>query len=104
MDMSSAEKAADLLQVDRMELKRTLSERVIAARGEIMQKLHTLTEAEYGLNALAKVCALFSLRHRVLQRAIIEYLASLLNLCRDGRLNESLFAGHLRPTVHVDCE
>lgn len=55
MEMDSADKAADLLQVDRMELKRTLSERVIAARGEIMQKLHTLTEAEYGRNALAKV-------------------------------------------------
>ncbi len=55
IETSSADKTADLLQVDREELKRTLCERVIAARGEIMQKTHTLVEAEYGKDALAKV-------------------------------------------------
>lgn len=60
-DLNSANKTADLLQVDREELKRTLCERVIAARGEIMQKTHTFTEAEYGRDALAKVCNLDNL-------------------------------------------
>lgn len=55
IELGSVHKTADLLQVDREELKRTLCERVIAARGEIMQKMHTLVEAEYGKNALAKV-------------------------------------------------
>lgn len=55
IELDSVHKTADLLQVDKEELKRTLCERVIAARGEIMQKTHTLAEAEYGRNALAKV-------------------------------------------------
>lgn len=55
VEMDSVNKTADLLQVDKEELKRTLCERVIAARGEIMQKTHTLAEAEYGKDALAKV-------------------------------------------------
>lgn len=37
------------------ELSKALSERVIAARGEVMKKMHTLLEAEYGRDALAKV-------------------------------------------------
>ncbi|XKL60916.1 hypothetical protein PGB90_007973 [Kerria lacca] len=54
IDTNSMNKTADLLQVNAEELKRTLCERVIAARGEIMQKSHTLIEAEFGKNALAK--------------------------------------------------
>lgn len=58
VEMDSVNKTADLLQVSKEELKRTLCERVIAARGEIMQKTHTLAEAEYGKDALAKVLSL----------------------------------------------
>lgn len=46
---------AKLLSVAEGELLTALTERVIAARGEVMQKTHTLTEAEYGRDALAKV-------------------------------------------------
>ncbi|XP_063236285.1 unconventional myosin ID [Bacillus rossius redtenbacheri] len=45
---------ATLLEVTPGELSRALSERVIAARGEVMQKTHTVSEAEYGRDALAK--------------------------------------------------
>ena len=44
-----------MLHVAEVELKRALTERVIAARGEVMQKMHTHSEAEYGRDALAKV-------------------------------------------------
>jgi myosin-1 len=44
-----------MLNVMPGELSKALSERVIAARGEVMQKTHTLSEAEYGRDALAKV-------------------------------------------------
>nr|CAD7591668.1 unnamed protein product [Timema genevievae] len=45
---------AALLKVTPEELSQALSERVIAARGEVMQKTHTVSEAEYGRDALAK--------------------------------------------------
>ncbi|XP_015183873.1 PREDICTED: myosin-IA [Polistes dominula] len=45
---------ADLFSIGSNELRTALSQRVIAAGGEIMQKTHTLTEAEYGRDALAK--------------------------------------------------
>lgn len=48
-------KVSRLLHVAEVELKRALTERVIAARGEVMQKMHTHSEAEYGRDALAKV-------------------------------------------------
>lgn len=48
-------RVSSLLSVGESELRRALTERVIAARGEVMQKTHTLTEAEYGRDALAKV-------------------------------------------------
>lgn len=63
IDTNSMNKTADLLQVNAEELKRTLCERVIAARGEIMQKSHTLIEAEFGKNALAKVWILVNELH-----------------------------------------
>ncbi|KAK7866208.1 hypothetical protein R5R35_001420 [Gryllus longicercus] len=47
-------KAAALLAVTPQDLSKALSERVIAARGEVMQKTHTVSEAEYGRDALAK--------------------------------------------------
>ncbi|KAL0268992.1 UNVERIFIED_CONTAM: hypothetical protein PYX00_010747 [Menopon gallinae] len=43
-----------LLDVTGSELQKALSERVIAARGEVMQKCLTLSEAEYVRDALAK--------------------------------------------------
>lgn len=47
---------AQLLSINSSELNTALSHRVIAAGGEVMQKTHTLNEAEYGRDALAKVC------------------------------------------------
>ncbi|XP_011312006.1 myosin-IA [Fopius arisanus] len=46
--------AAKLFGIQSNELGRALSERVIAAGGEVMQKIHGLMEAEYGRDALAK--------------------------------------------------
>lgn len=46
---------AALFSIGSNELRTALSQRVIAAGGEIMQKTHTLVEAEYGRDALAKV-------------------------------------------------
>ncbi|XP_066998175.2 unconventional myosin ID [Anabrus simplex] len=53
-DPSIIAKVASLLTVTPNDLSQALSERVIAARGEVMQKTHTLAEAEYGRDALAK--------------------------------------------------
>ncbi|KAJ8680107.1 hypothetical protein QAD02_015894 [Eretmocerus hayati] len=46
--------AAHLLSVSPNELNAALTQRIIAAGGEVMQKTHTLVEAEYGRDALAK--------------------------------------------------
>ena len=46
---------ASLLSVDENELSRALCLRVIAARGELMEKSHTVPEALYGRDAFAKV-------------------------------------------------
>ncbi|XP_024946360.1 myosin-IA isoform X2 [Cephus cinctus] len=45
---------AKLLSISPNQLSTALSQRVIAAGGEIMQKTHTFVEAEYGRDALAK--------------------------------------------------
>ncbi|XP_019771399.1 unconventional myosin ID isoform X1 [Dendroctonus ponderosae] len=45
---------AALLQVKKTDLETALCERVIAARGDIMRKEHTESEASYGRNAFAK--------------------------------------------------
>lgn len=45
---------AELLQVKRSDLETALCERVIAARGDIMRKEHTITEAVFGRDAFAK--------------------------------------------------
>lgn len=47
--------AAHLLSISPNDLNTALTQRVIAAGGEVMQKKHTLVEAEYGRDALAKV-------------------------------------------------
>ncbi|XP_037927724.1 unconventional myosin ID [Teleopsis dalmanni] len=46
--------AAKLLQVTETELSSALTKRVIAAGGNVMQKDHNATQAEYGKDALAK--------------------------------------------------
>ncbi|XP_050497892.1 unconventional myosin ID isoform X1 [Diabrotica virgifera virgifera] len=46
--------AADLLQIKKSDLETALCERVIAARGDIMRKEHTETEASFGKDAFAK--------------------------------------------------
>lgn len=46
--------AAQLLRVTEEEMQRSLTERVIAARGEIMAKTHDIQQAEFGRDALAK--------------------------------------------------
>ncbi|XP_055639147.1 unconventional myosin ID [Toxorhynchites rutilus septentrionalis] len=46
--------ASQLLQVTEEEMMRSLSERVIAAKGEIMTKAHDTNQAEFGRDALAK--------------------------------------------------
>ncbi|XP_039296527.1 unconventional myosin ID isoform X2 [Nilaparvata lugens] len=45
---------ARLLEVDSNAVVTALTERVIAVKGEVMQKTHTLMQAEYGRDALAK--------------------------------------------------
>ncbi|XP_044731284.1 unconventional myosin ID [Chrysoperla carnea] len=45
---------SQLLNVTENDLTKALTERVIAARGDVMRKTHTLTEAEYGRDALGK--------------------------------------------------
>lgn len=50
---------ANLFSISTQELSTALTQRVIAAGGEVMQKTHTSTEAEYGRDALAKVMVFF---------------------------------------------
>lgn len=49
-----AKYVAELLNVTTNDLNTALCERVIAARGDVIQKCHTHTEAEYGRDALGK--------------------------------------------------
>lgn len=50
-----------LLDVDSKDLLVALSRRIIAANGEILQKAHTLSQAEVGRDALAKVFILITI-------------------------------------------
>lgn len=52
---SALNDTANLFSINSKDLNTALSQRVIAAGGEVMQKTHTLIEAEYGRDALAKV-------------------------------------------------
>lgn len=47
-------KVAALLKVTEDELQKSLLQRVIAARGDVMHKTHNTQQAEYGRDALAK--------------------------------------------------
>lgn len=49
------EQVSKLLEVDSKDLLTALSKRIIAANGEVLQKAHTLSQAEVGRDALAKV-------------------------------------------------
>lgn len=53
-DKKDVKATANLLKVTEDELTKALCERIIAARGDIMRKEHTQTEATYGRDALAK--------------------------------------------------
>lgn len=55
MEKDVLENVSKLLSVDIKELQTALSERVIAARGEVMQKNLTLSEGKFVADALAKV-------------------------------------------------
>ena len=46
---------SELLEVKQAEVEKALCHRVIAARGEVMEKGHTVSEAVFGRDALAKV-------------------------------------------------
>lgn len=46
--------AAKLLDVTESEMVNALTQRVIAARGDVMMKSHNVTQAEFGRDALAK--------------------------------------------------
>lgn len=54
-DGGLVDKVAGLLAVTRQELNKALCQRVIAARGEVMEKTHTIAEANHGRDAFAKV-------------------------------------------------
>lgn len=45
---------ANLLRVTEDELLKSLTQRVIAARGDVMMKSHSIQQAEFGRDALAK--------------------------------------------------
>lgn len=53
------EQVSRLLDVDTKDLLAALSKRIIAANGEVLQKAHTLSQAEVGRDALAKVQSQF---------------------------------------------
>lgn len=46
--------AANLLNVTEAEMTKSLTQRVIAARGDVMMKSHDTQQADYGRDALAK--------------------------------------------------
>lgn len=50
----SLQQAARLLDVTDADLREALTQRVIAARGDVMHKTHTVIQAEFGRDALAK--------------------------------------------------
>lgn len=51
---SALAQVAKLLHVTESEMIESLTQRVIAARGDVMKKAHNVTQAEYGRDALAK--------------------------------------------------
>lgn len=54
-DCDLLQQISHLLSCDLQETEKTLCSRVVAARGEVMEKGHTLEQAQYGRDAFAKV-------------------------------------------------
>ena len=59
---------SELLQVTEADLKEALTGRVIAASGEVLRKVHKHKEAEFGLDAFAKVWSLCCIIKHLNQR------------------------------------
>ena len=53
--MGALRSVASLLEVDERETEKALCSRVVAARGEVMQKGHNLQQAQYGKDSFSKV-------------------------------------------------
>lgn len=54
-NQDSLAQVSQCLGVPPEQLEKSLCQRVIAARGEVMEKVHTVSEAVYGRDAFAKV-------------------------------------------------
>jgi len=54
-DVTTLRQMAELLGVDEKEAEKALCSRVVTAKGEVMEKGHTLEQAQYGRDAFAKV-------------------------------------------------
>ncbi|XP_027837716.2 unconventional myosin ID isoform X1 [Aphis gossypii] len=70
------EQVSKLLEVDTKDLLTALSKRIIAANGELLQKAHTLSQAEVGRDALAKAIydRLFTWIVSKVNEALIPYI------------------------------
>lgn len=55
LDSDLLQQISTLLSCDLQETEKALCSRVVAARGEVMEKGHTLEQAQYGRDAFAKV-------------------------------------------------
>ena len=54
-DADTLKAVAHLLDVDEKDAERALCSRVVAAKGDVMEKGHTIEQAGYGRDAFAKV-------------------------------------------------
>ena len=54
-DLGALRSVVNLLELDEREAEKALCSRVVAARGEVMQKGHSVQQAVYGKDAFAKV-------------------------------------------------
>lgn len=71
------------LGVSSEHLEKALCQRVIAARGEVMEKVHTISEAIYGKDAFAKVRNIYRIEQYLWQELLsfLEMLFYLRRLC-----------------------
>lgn len=71
------------LGVSSEHLEKALCQRVIAARGEVMEKVHTISEAIYGKDAFAKVRNLYRIEQYLWQELLsLSFLEMLFYLGR----------------------
>lgn len=54
-NQTTLDAVSQLLEVDEKEAEKAVCSRVVAAKGEVMEKGHTLEQAQYGRDAFAKV-------------------------------------------------